>query len=66
MPTRRIIPINVAPGGVVPTPKAAGDGAGVNRNILVKSKILAHFIKKKDFPLTYGNNSYDSKGTGTP
>jgi len=46
MPRRRI-PIDVAPRGVVPIPKAAGEGAGVNRDISVGSKILFHFIKGK-------------------
>jgi hypothetical protein len=44
MPRRRI-PIDVAPGGVVPTPKA--NGVGVNQDASIKSKILAHFIKGK-------------------
>ncbi len=46
MPRRRN-PVDVAPGGVVPTLEAAGDGVGVNQDISVKSKILAHFIKGK-------------------
>ncbi len=40
---RRRIPIDVAPGRVVPTPKATG----VNRDISIRSKILSHFIKGK-------------------
>ncbi len=44
---RRRMPIDVALGGVVLTPKAARDGAGVNRDISVRFKILTHFIKGK-------------------
>jgi len=44
---RRRIPIDVAPGGVAPIPEAAGEGAGVNRDTSVRSKILSHFIKGK-------------------
>ncbi len=39
--------VDVAPGGVVLTPKAAGNGTSVNRDIAVRSKILSHFIKEK-------------------
>jgi hypothetical protein len=39
--------VDVALGGVVPTPKATGDGAGINQNTLVKFKIISHFIKGK-------------------
>jgi hypothetical protein len=46
MPRRKIL-VDVAPRGVVPTPEAAGDGASVNRDTSVRSKILAHFIKGK-------------------
>jgi hypothetical protein len=46
MPRRRI-PIDVTLGGVVSTPAAVGDATGVSRDTLVKSKILAHFIKGK-------------------
>ncbi|CAM6044010.1 unnamed protein product [Sphagnum compactum] len=44
---RRRIPVGVASGGVVPTPEAIGDGAGVNRDTSVRSKILSHFVKGK-------------------
>jgi len=46
VPKRRI-PIDVAPGGAVPTPEAVGDGVGASRDTSVRSKILAHFIKGK-------------------
>ncbi len=46
VPRRRML-VDVAPGGVVPTPEAAGDGVGVSQDISVRSKILAHFIKGK-------------------
>jgi hypothetical protein len=39
--------VDVAPGGVVPTPKATRDGVGVNQDTSVKSKIFSHFIKGK-------------------
>jgi hypothetical protein len=44
---RRRIPVDVAPGGAVPTLEDVGDGVGANRDTSVKSKILAHFIKGK-------------------
>jgi hypothetical protein len=44
---RRRIPVDVAPGGVVLIPEAAREGAGVNRDTSVKSKIFSHFIKGK-------------------
>jgi len=44
---RRRIPVNVALGRVVPTPKVAGEGVGVNWDTSVRSKILSHFIKGK-------------------
>jgi len=44
---RRRIPIDVAPGGAMPTPEAVGDGVGASRDTSVRSKILAHFIKGK-------------------
>jgi hypothetical protein len=44
---RRRIPVDVALGGAVPTPPAIGDGVGVSRDTLVRSKILAQFIKGK-------------------
>jgi predicted aspartyl protease len=46
VPRRRIL-VDVTQGGVVPTLEAAGDGAGVNRDTSIRSKILAHFIKGK-------------------
>jgi hypothetical protein len=46
VPKRRI-PIDVTPGGVVPTPKAAGDGTGASQDTSIRSKILSHFIKRK-------------------
>jgi len=44
---RRRIPVYVAPGGVMPTPEAVGDEVGASWDTLVRSKILAHFIKGK-------------------
>ncbi len=44
---RRRMHVDVAPGGVVPTTEATRDGAGVNRDTSIRSKILAHFIKGK-------------------
>jgi hypothetical protein len=44
---RRRMPIDVALGGVVLTLEAARNGAGVNRDIRVMSKIFTHFIKGK-------------------
>jgi hypothetical protein len=44
---RRRIPIDVAPRGVVPIPEVVGEGAGVNQDTSVRSKILSHFIKGK-------------------
>jgi len=44
---RRRVPVDVAPGGAVPTPEAVGDGAGANWDTSIRSKILAHFIKGK-------------------
>ncbi len=44
---RRRNPIDVAPGGVVPTPEAVGEGVGTSRDTLIRSKILSHFIKGK-------------------
>jgi hypothetical protein len=44
---RRRILVDVAPRGVVPTRKVVGDGASVNWDTSVRSKILAHFIKGK-------------------
>ncbi len=39
--------VDVTQGGVVPTPEAKGDGVSASRDTLVRSKILAHFIKGK-------------------
>ncbi len=44
---RRRMPIKVAPAGTVPPLEAAMEGAGVNREEYVRSKILSHFIKGK-------------------
>jgi len=44
---RRRMHVKVAPGGVVPSPEAAGEGTGVNRETSIRSKILSHFIKGK-------------------
>ncbi len=37
----------MAPGGVAPVPKAEREGAGMSRDVSVRSKILSHFIKGK-------------------
>jgi hypothetical protein len=42
---RRKMLVEVALGGVVPTPKVVGDGTRVNPKTLVRLKILFHFIK---------------------
>jgi predicted aspartyl protease len=44
---RRRIPIDVALGRVIPIPEATREGVSVNWDILVRSKILSHFIKGK-------------------
>jgi hypothetical protein len=44
---RRRTPVDVAPGGAVPTPEAVGDGVGTSRDTSVRFKILSHFIKGK-------------------
>jgi len=44
---RKRVPIDVALGKVVSTPEVAGDGAGVNWDTSIRSKILSHFIKGK-------------------
>jgi len=44
---RRRMHVEVAPRGIVPSPEAAGEGTGVNRETSVRSKILSHFIKGK-------------------
>ncbi len=45
---RRRMPVEVAPAGMVPPTDAAVEGAGVNREDFVRSKILSHFIKGKN------------------
>jgi hypothetical protein len=44
---RRRMHVEVAPRGIVPSPEAAGEGTGVNRETSIRSKILSHFIKGK-------------------
>jgi hypothetical protein len=44
---RKRMPVEVAPASTVPPPEAVMEGAGVNRDESVKSKILSHFIKGK-------------------
>jgi len=44
---RRRMPVEVAPVGTVPPPETTVEGAGVNREESVRSKILSHFIKGK-------------------
>jgi len=44
---RRRTPIDVAPRGVAPIPKAEREGVGANRDASMKSKILSHSIKGK-------------------
>jgi hypothetical protein len=44
---RRRTRVNVTPGGIAPVPKAEREGAGMSRDVSVKSKILSHFIKGK-------------------
>jgi hypothetical protein len=44
---RRKTPVDVALGGIAPVPEAEREGAGVSRDVSVKSKILSHFIKGK-------------------
>ncbi len=44
---RRRTPVNVAPEGIAPVPEAEREGAGMSRDISIKSKILSHFIKGK-------------------
>jgi hypothetical protein len=39
--------VEIALGGVVPTPEAVGKEIRVNWETLVRSKILSHFIKGK-------------------
>ncbi len=46
MPRRRT-PVDVTPGGIAPVPEAEREGAGMSRDVSVKSKILSHFIKGK-------------------
>jgi predicted aspartyl protease len=44
---RRRVPVEVPAGGVEPTPQTMGDGLGADRDAVVRSKILLHFIKGK-------------------
>jgi hypothetical protein len=44
---RRRTPVDIAPGGAVPIPKAVREGVGASRDTSVRSKILSHFIKGK-------------------
>ncbi len=44
---RRRVPVEVAVGGADPTPQTVGDGLGADRDAVVRSKILSHFIKGK-------------------
>jgi hypothetical protein len=44
---RRRMPVEVAPTGTIPPPEAAVEGAGVNWEDSVRSKILSHFIEGK-------------------
>ncbi len=44
---RRRTPVDMAPRGVAPVPEAEREGAGMSRDVSVKSKILSHFIKGK-------------------
>jgi hypothetical protein len=39
--------VKVAPSGTVQTLKTTREGVGINRETLVRSKILSHFIKEK-------------------
>jgi predicted aspartyl protease len=41
------MPVEVAPGGAIPSPEVAGEGTRVNRETSVRSKILSNFIKGK-------------------
>jgi hypothetical protein len=44
---RRRTPVDVTTGGISLVPEAEREGAGVSRDVSVKSKILSHFIKGK-------------------
>jgi predicted aspartyl protease len=44
---RRRMLIEVAPSGIVHTPKSIGERAGINKETSVRSKILSHFINGK-------------------
>jgi hypothetical protein len=46
VPRRRTL-IDVTPGGIAPVPEAEREGAGMSRDVSMKSKILSHFIKGK-------------------
>jgi predicted aspartyl protease len=44
---RRRVPVEVEPIGNVPSPEVAKGGTRVNRDTIVRSKILSHFVKGK-------------------
>ncbi len=46
VPKRRIH-VDVTPGGIAPVPEVEREGAGMSKDVSVKSKILSHFIKGK-------------------
>ncbi|CAM6073749.1 unnamed protein product [Sphagnum tenellum] len=46
VPRRRTL-VDVVPGGIASVPEAEREGAGMSRDVYVKSKILSHFIKGK-------------------
>ncbi len=46
VPRKRTL-VDVAPGGVAPTPEGEREGVGMSRDVSVRSKILSHFIKGK-------------------
>ncbi len=46
VPRRRTL-VDVTPGGIAPVPEAEREGAGMSRDVSMKSKILSHFIKGK-------------------
>jgi hypothetical protein len=45
--SRRKTPVEVTPGGIAPVPEVEREGAGMSREVPIKSKILSHFIKGK-------------------
>jgi len=58
---RRRTPVDVTPGGIAPVPEAGREGAGLNREVPVKSKILSHFIKRENCFVPHGNCPYDTR-----